>query len=96
MDLKVSQEVPVSIVAEDRFGNPTGACDAPPSWSVSDPSLGAATVAADGMSAVFIPSGKIGACQLQVSGIAQGHSIAGALDLNLLAGVIQPGAPVDQ
>lgn len=101
MDLKVSQQVPVAIVAEDRFGNPTGAFDAPPAWTVVDATLGAAQVAADGLSAVFVPSGKLGVTQLQVLGAADGKQIQGSLDLNLIAGdatqvVLQAGAPSDQ
>lgn len=101
MDLKVSQQINPVIVAEDKFGNPTGALDGAPAWSLSDPSLGTITASADGMSATVVPNGKLGTCQVQVSGQSDGKTIMGSLDLNLLAGdatqiIIQAGVPVDQ
>lgn len=101
MNLKVSQQVSVAVVAEDKFGNPTGAFDAAPAWSLSDPSLGDVQVAADGLSALVVPNGKLGSCQLQVLAKADGKDLAGSLDLVLIAGdatqiVLQAGVPVDQ
>lgn len=100
MNLKVSQQLPIQIVAEDKFGNPTGAFDAPPAWSVTDPSLAVVTASDDGLSATVAPTGKLGACQVQVLGQADGKQITGTLDLALIAGdatqiVLQPGAAVD-
>lgn len=100
MNLKVSMILAPSLLAEDKFGNPTGALDAPPAWGLSDPSLGEVKASDDGMSAVVTPSGKLGSCQVQVSGMADGKAIAGSLDLVMLPGdavdiVIQPGVPQD-
>lgn len=100
MNLKVNQQLPVSIVAEDKFGNPTGAFDSVPAWTLSDPTLGTVTPAADGLSAVLVPSGKLGNGQLQVLGTADAKQISGSLDVVLIAGdatqiVLQPGTPVD-
>lgn len=100
MNLKVSQNLPIAIVAEDKFGNPTGAFDSAPAWSLTDPTLGSVAPAADGLSAVVSPSGKLGSCQVQVLGQADGKAIQGSLDLVLIPGdatqiVLQAGAPVD-
>lgn len=90
----------LSILAEDKFGNPTGAMDSAPKWSMGDPSLGEVVASDDGMSAVVKPSGKLGSCQVQVLGQADGKAISGSLDLVLIPGdatqiVIQPGVPMD-
>lgn len=100
MILKDSQKLPMSIAAVDKFGNPAGAFDAAPAWSVVDPTLGVLTVAADGLSAEFLPSGVLGTSQVQVAALASGHSIVGSLDISVVAGdavsiQIQAGAPVD-
>ena len=100
MNLKVNQALPMTIVLEDEFGNPTGAADAPPAWSVTNDSLGSLVVADDGMSAQFNPSGKLGDCQVQVNSSAAGATVIGSLDLTLVPGdvtqiILQPGTPVD-
>ncbi len=100
MNLKVSQNLPIAILAEDEFGNPTGALEGVPAWSLTDPSLGAVAVSADGMSAVVAPSGKLGDCQVQVAGMADGKAILGTLDLSMIPGdavqiVLQAGAAFD-
>ena len=101
MNLKISQQVSVAVVAEDKAGNPTGSFDSPPVWSLSDPSLGAVSVAGDGLSAVVIPNGKLGSCQLQVLASADEKTLSGNLDLVMIPGdavqlVLQASAPVDQ
>ena len=100
MNLKVSQQLPVAVVAEDKFGNPTGAFDSVPVWSLSDDTLGVANASADGLSAVVVPSGKEGTCTLQVLASADGKQLSGSLALVLIAGdatqlVLQAGTPVD-
>lgn len=100
MNLKVNDFLPVSIVAEDEFGNPTGALDGAPAWSMSDSTLGTVEASEDGMSATVKPSGKLGTCQLQVLAAAQGKQISGSLELVMIAGdasqiVIQAGTAFD-
>lgn len=100
MNLKVSQSEPFKIVAEDKFENSTGAFDAPPTYSLADPTLGSVIAADDGLSVVVNPSGKLGVTQLQVLGVADGKTISGSADINFIAGdavtiVLQPGTPVD-
>jgi hypothetical protein len=100
MNLKVSQKLPIAIVADDEFGNAAGSFDAAPSWSLTDSSLASLEVSADGLSAVVVPSGKLGACQVQVLGVAQGKQLQGVLDLALIAGdavtiVLSAGTPLD-
>ncbi len=89
MDLKVNKVLPVSIKIADKYGN-AAAVDGAPAWSVTDASLGSVVAAEDGLSAVFTPAGPVGALKLQVSAdadLGEGvKSIAGELDINLLAG----------
>jgi hypothetical protein len=98
MNLKVNDSLPLAIQAEDEFGNPTQAFDAPPAWSLADSTLGSVVPSADGLSAVLNPSGKLGVTTLQVLGTVAGAQISGSLALTLIAGdaaqiVIQPGTP---
>lgn len=100
MFLKASQKLPVTLLAEDAFQNPGAALDAPPAWALTDPTLGSVVAADDGMSAVVTPSGKLGDCQVQVTAVADGKTVAGALDLSIIPGdatqlVISAGTPVD-
>ena len=101
MNLKANDNLPLTIQAEDKFGNQVGALDTPPTWSVADTTMGAVAPATDGMSAVFTPSGKEGSTQVQVAGAVNGATIMGSLDVTILAGdaaqiVIQPGTPAAQ
>jgi hypothetical protein len=101
MDMKASQQCDIAIVAEDKFGNPTGAFDAAPVWSLADQTLGSVQVSEDGLKATLVPSGKLGQTQLSVVGQADGKALQGVLDVNIIAGdatqiVLQPAAPVDQ
>lgn len=98
MNLKVSQTLPMSVVAEDEFNNPVGAL-ASPAWTVVDPTLGTIVASDDGQSATFTPSGKLGTTQIQVL-VNDGKVINGSLDVVLIPGdatqvVIQAGTPVD-
>lgn len=100
MNLKANDTLPVSLQVADEFGNPTqGAFDAPPAWSLTDSSLGSVAVAADGMSGVVTPSGKLGSCSLQVLGAVNGQQVQGTLALVVIAGDVAemtliPGTPV--
>ncbi len=103
MQLKDTQSLPLTIVAEDKFGNPVpGAFDAAPAWALSDPSFGSVVAAADGQSASVVPAnGKLGDLQVQVSASIGGKAVAGSFPLTIIPGdatqvAIQPGTPVDQ
>ena len=99
MDLKVNKNLPVALVLEDKFDNQLPAPATAPTWTLADVAMGELEVAADGMSATFKPSGRLG--QTQISALLAESNIQGVLDLNLIAGdvaevLLQPGAPVDQ
>lgn len=100
MILKDTQKLPMSIIAVDVKGQPAGSFDAPPAWSVVDAALGSVSVAADGMSAEFVPAGVLGTTKVQVAALAGGKSIVGELEISVVASdavsiQIQAGAPVD-
>lgn len=100
MDLKVNYTLPLSLLVEDKFGNQSGSLDLAPVWSV-DAAFGSLVVAADGLSAQFIPNGKLGLIQVQVAAQVNGLAVSASMDLNLLAGdavkiEIVAGAPVLQ
>jgi hypothetical protein len=102
MDLKANDALALSIQPEDKFGNPVvQAFDAPPVWTVADPTIGTVNADPTGLTASFLPSGKEGATQLQVSGAIGGVAQAGQLPINVIAGdvaqiVITPGAVTPQ
>lgn len=104
MNLKDSQEVTVSAALEDAKGNPVPSAtfDAPPVWGLDDASFGAVTPAADGLSALFVPNGKLGVCHIQFSASLAGKAlVATSEDINVVAGdatqvALSLGAPVDQ
>lgn len=89
MNLKVSQSLPLSIAPVDKFGN-AAKVDGAPSWSLTDPSLGSLSPASDGLSAVLVPSGKIGSASVQVNAdadLGEGvKAIVGELPVDFLAG----------
>ena len=89
MQAKVTDTVNVSLAIKDVKGN-DAPVDGAPSWTTTDPALGSLTVAADGMSASFSPSGPVGSLKVQVSADADLGAgvvaIAGELDLDLLPG----------
>lgn len=98
MNLKVTQTVAVEIVAEDHFDNVV-VLEVAPAWSLSDPSLGTLEIAEGGMSVKVVPSGRLGACQLQALVEVAGKSLSGSLDLVLMAGdieeiILKAGTPV--
>lgn len=98
-NLKVNDQLPISIQTADEFGNPTGAFDSAPTWSSSDTTVATVAPAADGMSAVVTsPGGKLAGCTIQVSGTSAGQAVQGSLQLNMVAGdvasiVLVPGTP---
>lgn len=100
MNLKANDMLPVSIQAEDKFGNSVDTLDAAPAWTVSDETMGSVESSEDGMSAEFTPSGKEGTVLLQVLAQEDGKQIAGTLEVNVIAGdatkiVIAAGTPVE-
>ncbi len=103
MKLKISQNLPVSVTFEDKFGN-TAQVDGLPSWAVTDEKLATLEVADDGMSAVVKPTGLAGSFKVQCSAdgdLGEGvKSILGELDIDLLPGDattvdLKAGDPVD-
>jgi hypothetical protein len=89
MQMSVDKVCTLKIAPVDKFGN-AAKVDGMPSWSLTDPSLGALAVDADGMGATFTPSGALGALSVQVNAdadLGEGvKTIAGELPLELLAG----------
>lgn len=100
MNLPVDEQIAYALGgAVDEFGNPVPvpAFDAPPAWSVSDSTLAAVQASDDGLSAVVVPTGKLGACKLQLLGAVGGKSMSGSDDLVLIPGAavsvaLVPGA----
>lgn len=78
-----TQKVQLSIRPVDAYGNPARV-DGVPVWTLSDDTLGALTVAADGMSAWFATLGPVGLLQVNVQA-----------DADLGAGVRTLGAALD-
>lgn len=89
MILKVTQKLPLSVEFQDKFGN-AAAVEGAPAWSLTDAALGSLTVAEDGKSAEFVPSGAAGELKVQVTAdadLGEGvKSILGELALTLIAG----------
>ncbi len=103
MFLKVTQKLPITVGFKDAQGNPAKV-DGIPQWAIDTDGLGALAVADDGMSAVFTPTGVIGACKVQVSAdadLGEGvKQILGFLDVEMLSGEavtveMAAGEPVD-
>jgi hypothetical protein len=103
MNLKVNQNLPVSIEIKDKFGNPA-IVDGVPSWSLTAQGLADLEVAADGMSALVKPIGPVGSVSVQVSADADlgagVTAILGELAIELIAGdaetiAIAAGTPVN-
>ncbi len=103
MNMKVTQNLPLSIEIKDKFGNAANV-DGKPEWSATAPDLVDLEVSEDGMSAIVKPKGSIGELAIQVSAdadLGEGvKSIMGELPLSLLSGdaesiSIAAGAPTD-
>ncbi len=86
VNLKVSQSLPLEVIAEDKFDNVTQALDEAPVFSLTDDSLGSLKVDESGLKAVFKPSGKLGELEVHVAGKADGKEVFGKLSLSLLPG----------
>lgn len=104
MNLKITQNLPVSVKFSDKFGN-AAAVDGKPEWSVTDESLASLDVADDGMSVLVKPSGKLGSFKVQCSAdadLGEGvKAILGELAIDLLPAEavkvdLSAGEPVDQ
>lgn len=98
------QEVELSIKPVTAAGNPA-TVDGAPVWGVSNPDVGTMVVAADGMSAKFVTSGKLGTAQINVTADADMGSgttpINGTLDIEVVASQavgfsIVTGTPTDK
>jgi hypothetical protein len=100
MNQKVNNQLPFTIAPADEFGNATGGnFDAPPVWSIDDPTVASVLAAADGLSGVVTPTGKLGSCNLQVLASVGGQSLQGTAALVEIAGdtaeiALIPGTPV--
>lgn len=85
MDVPADKKLLVNLEEDDVLGDVVSLPTAP-SWSITDPSIGALVVAADGLSAIMTPA-KMGACQIQASVVnAAGVTLAASMDVNVLPG----------
>lgn len=87
--LPVDKKAIIAPIIQDKAGNPARV-DGVPSWSVSDEGFGTLTVAPDGMSAEYLPSGTLGSMQVNLEADADlGEGVKplkGALDVQIEAG----------
>jgi len=99
--LTADQEVVVSLVITDQYGNPARV-DGLPAWEASNVAVLAVRTAADGMSAVVTAKGPAGTSQVRVTcdaDLGEGVTeIIGLLDVEVLGGqaaviALTPGAP---
>lgn len=89
MNLSVDNPINCSLAESDKFGNiESAATDAPPVWSLADASMGSLVAAADGMSAVITPSGKLGALVVNVSASVGGVAVNGSGSGTMVAGAV--------
>lgn len=84
------QTVTFNVKFRDSFGNQVDQLGSVPVWSVSDAVIGALAVSADGLSAVFTPSGIKGNTQVSVlvdvdPGVAE-EALVGTADITVLSG----------
>jgi hypothetical protein len=96
------QEVPLSVAPVDAAGNP-GKIDGVPAWTASDPTVGTLQVAADGLTAKFVTTGKLGVCQVTVTANPTGGTapITGHLDIEVTGSeatslTVTAGTPVNK
>jgi hypothetical protein len=88
MQLKDNATLSIAIAASDAKGNPTKLDPAAvPAWALDDATFGDLVPAADGMSAVFTPNGKLGDLNVQVSIPAVGSepALSGSLPVTVIA-----------
>jgi len=80
-----------TLLATDKEGV-TVTLPSPPVWSIDDASYGTITAAADGMSAMFVPAGKVGQCNIKVH--AEGDATVGVDPLDAVGqvNVVEPEA----
>jgi len=82
------QQVVLDIKPVTAAGNPAPV-DGTPTWDLSDQTLGTLNVAADGLSATFVTSGKLGSAQINVTADAdmgEGvKTISGMLEFEVVA-----------
>jgi hypothetical protein len=84
------QTVTFNVKFRDSFGNQVDQLGSVPAWSLSDAVIGALAVSADGLSAVFTPSGIKGNTQVSVlvdvdPGVAE-EALVGTADITVLSG----------
>lgn len=90
MNLQQGENAALVLAIKDAGGNAAHVQDDKVEWSVSDSSLGDLQIAPDFMSALFVPNGTVGSCQVQAMGdadLGEGvKSIMGFVDINVLSG----------
>ncbi len=90
MNLQQGEKAKLTLKIADKGGNPAKVQDDKVAWSVSDESLGALNVAADGMSAEYVPNGKAGTLTIQAKGdadLGEGvKEIMGEIQIDVLSG----------
>jgi Bacterial Ig-like domain (group 2). len=105
LEMTDTQQVPVSLVINDKKGHPAR-IDGTPEWLSSDPAVATVDeIAADGLSAT-VKAVDTGVCQITVSvdadlGAGSTKAITGFLDVTINAGEaavveLQAGTPVEQ
>jgi hypothetical protein len=79
MNLQDNKPVTAALELVDAAGNvaPGAQLDASPapSWQMDDASFGSLVPAADGLSAVLTPAGKLGTCHIQFAGSLNGAPV---------------------
>lgn len=76
MQVADNGKVDAVLEADDAVGNAGAALDSPPAWSVSDSAMASVSPAADGMSAVVTPSGKLGSFSIHAEATAGGKPLS--------------------
>lgn len=97
MELKVTQQLPLVLVATDKFGNVVPTPSGLPVWTQSVDTFTVLEVAVDGLSAVLKPNGQLGAVDI---GATLDLLVAVPVHVDLVAGPVAaieivPGTPVD-
>lgn len=100
--MKDSEKAVASMAVTDAKGFPVDqpTFDAPPAWTIDDPSIASLNPSADGLSCEVVAL-KPGSANLSVGAAAGGKNFAGALPVLVTAGdaaniAISLGAPVPQ
>lgn len=89
MDLASDKKVPLSVQYTDENGNPTSApADALVSFTSDDPTVVTVSDFGDGTGEA-IPTGTLAAAHVLVSAVADGVTLEGSLEINVVAGLAE-------